>query len=268
MRRSLGFVVVAIPAAAVLASCGTGRPGQKPPPDLAAMVRVPAGEFVMGRDTGSGDERPQRRVMLDEFYIDRTEVTNAQFKAYCDATNRLYPANPGWSEDYFLGAPTSPVVNVTFDQAQGYCAWAGKRLPTEAEWEKAARGTDGRLYPWGDAWADSCANLASIVKTDAFDRAAPVGSFPRGASPWGALDMAGNVWEWCSDWYEFAYYSKAPAKNPTGPATSATDRSQQRIVRGGGYSNPKTDAETPNRSKNPPDRPLHHVGCRCAWSRR
>jgi sulfatase modifying factor 1 len=248
-------------AALVVASCG--GPGKNPKPvDLADMVRVPAGEFIMGRNDGAEDERPQRQVWLDEFFIDRTEVTNAQFKSYCDATGRIYPNNPNWDADYFLSRPNYPVINITWEQARGYCEWARKRLPTEAEWEKAARGTDGRLYPWGNAWADSAANLAGILHTDSYDRAAPVGSFPAGASPWGVLDMAGNVWEWCADAYQLDYYSKSPPKNPPGPDIS----SAWRVVRGGGYTSPKSDAETTNRSKNKPDLVIHHLGCRCAWS--
>ena len=264
MRR-LVILVLASGVVIGLVSCGGARSGkQARPADFQSMVQVPAGEFVMGRQGGAEDEQPERRVTLDEFYIDRTEVTNAQFKAYCDATGRLYPSNPMWDTDYFLANPTYPAVNLTYDQARGYCEWAGKRLPTEAEWEKAARGTDGRIYPWGNAWADSAANLTSILATDSYERAAPVGSFPKGASPWGALDMAGNVWEWCADWYGLDYYAQAPAKNPPGPAGPTP----WRVVRGGGFSSPKSDAETTNRSKNPPDQAIHHVGCRCAWSPR
>jgi formylglycine-generating enzyme required for sulfatase activity len=259
--RGRASVLFASLSTLVLVSCG--GPGKNPKPvDLATMIRVPAGEFIMGRNDGADDERPERRVWLDEFYIDRTEVTNASFKAYCDATGRIYPNNPGWDEDYFLQRPDYPVVNITWEQAHGYCEWAHKRLPTEAQWEKAARGTDGRLYPWGNAWADSAANLSSILHADAYERAAPVGSLPKGASPWGVLDMAGNVWEWCADWYQLDYYSKSPLKNPPGPSA----QSAWRVVRGGGFSSPKSDAETANRSKNKPDLVIHHLGCRCAWS--
>lgn len=244
-------------------SCG-GAPKNPQPADLASMARVPAGEFIMGRDDGDTDERPQHRVWLDEFYIDRTEVTNRQFKIFSEATGRVLPNNPEWDDNYFLGQPESPVVMITWEQAQGYCTWARKRLPTEAEWEKAARGTDGRLYPWGNAWQDSSANLADLVHTDPYHRAAPTGSFVRGASPYGALDMVGNVWEWCADWYHHDYYAESPPKNPPGPAKSTGAR----VARGGGYTSPKSDAEIPNRSKNDPSQPIHHLGCRCAWSPR
>jgi sulfatase modifying factor 1 len=263
MRTSLRGVACkwAITGAVILGTARCGGPPVHRPADLNDhMVRVPAGEFVMGRDsTGADDERPARRVTLDEYYIDRLEATNAEFKAFVDAVHRVAPNNPPWDRDYYLSQPQSPVVNITWEQADAYCRWRGKRLPTEAEWEKAARGTDARLYPWGNTWTDSIANL---WHNDTYDRAAPVGSFPAGASPYGALDMAGNVWEWCADWFLPNYYATAPARNPAGPPGPTPFRA----VRGGGFTSPKTDAEAPNRSKSPPGDTLHHLGCRCAWS--
>lgn len=219
------------------------------------MVLVPAGEFIMGRDNGADDERPMRRVYLDAFYIDRTEVTNAQFKTFCDSTRRLPPNNPFWDPDYF-GKPDHPVVNITWEQADAYCKWAGKKLPTEAQWEKAARGSEGWLYPWGNEYFEGRGNVA---RGDSFRRTAPVGSFPQGVSPYGALDMVGNVWEWCADWFGETYYENAPTRNPTGPK----EPSPWRVVRGGGFSSPPSDAITANRSKYKPREVLHHLGCRC-----
>ena len=253
---------IALLAVSILgfASAGCGGPPVKKPADLkTSMVFVPAGEFIMGRDDGDKDEQPQRRVWLDAFYIDRTEATTAQFKAFCDATGYLYPNNPEGDANYFLGHPQWPVVNITWDQAAAYCKSSGKRLPTEAEWEKAARGTDGRKYPWGNDWADSTGNFFG---TDSFRRASPVGSFPAGASPYGALDMAGNVWEWCGDWYLLNAYASAPARNPPGPPGPTP----WRVARGGSFTSPKSDAEVANRSKAPPTQVLHHLGCRCVWS--
>ena len=238
---------------------GCGGPPLNKPADLAGMVRIPAGEFTMGRDDGADDERPAHAVWLDEYFIDRHEVTNAQFKTFCDATGGVYPNNPDWDPDYFVSKPDYPVVNVTWDQAFAYCAWSHKQLPTEAQWEKAARGTDKRLYPWGSDWADGRANLAG----GEYHRSKPVGSFPDGVSPYGVLDMAGNVWEWCADWYESNYYAHSPARNPAGPAAAT----KWRVVRGGGFTSPKTDAVTTNRSKNVPGLTIHHLGCRCAWSK-
>jgi formylglycine-generating enzyme required for sulfatase activity len=190
------------------------------------MVYVPAGKFLMGSPEGDKDalpnECPQRRVYLDGYWIDRNLVTVAQYRKFCQATGREMPPAPswGWKEDH-------PIVNVTWDDAAAYAAWAGKRLPTEAEWEKAARGTDGRQYPWGNEWDPSmCANSVghSLSGTQ------PVGSYLLGASPYGALDMAGNVYEWCADWYDEKYYQSAPARNPTGPASGTL-----RVLRGGAW---------------------------------
>lgn len=240
-------------------ACGGTRVPR--PADLETMVQVPAGEFTRGSEDGEEDERPVRKLFLDTFYIDRLEVTNAQYKTFCDAANFLYPENPYWDEDYFHQSPNHPVLNVTYDQAAAYCRWAGKRLPTEAEWEKAARGTDGRRYPWGDEWDASRANMTG-EKNDPYLRAAPVGSFPQGASPYGVLDITGNVWEWVHDWYETSYYAVGPARNPAGPPGPTP----WRTVRGGSYTGPESDARVSNRSKAPPSQALYHIGCRCAWS--
>ena len=262
----LGTVLLALLTSA--SACSRSPKPLQQQPNLDGMVLVPEGEFVMGQDRGASgdDERPQRRIWLDAFYIDRLEVTNAQFKAFCDATNRIYPNNPNWDSEYFLGKPERPLVNITYEQARAYCDWAGKRLPTEAEWEKAARGTDGRIYPWGNVWEEGLANLAGDNRgADRFYRTAPVGSFPRGASPYGAEDMIGNVWEWVADWYDETYYARAPQRNPLGPEKARAARS----VRGGGFSSPRLptgDATTHNRSKNVPNLPIDRLGCRCAWS--
>jgi len=184
-----------------------------PTVDLLAnstMITIPAGPFVMGSNLGDLEEQPVHKVYLDAYQIGKCEVTVGQYRAFCEATARQMPKEPawGWREDY-------PIVNVTWDDAQAYCEWAGGRLPTEAEWEKAARGTDGRMYPWGNLWDRSCCVNGELgIKS-----AMPVGSCPASASPYGCLDMAGNVWEWCSDWYGADYYKASPSKNPTGPAS-------------------------------------------------
>ena len=247
---------------------GTSKPSASDPL-LADMVLVPAGEFPMGLDQGASatDESPQHRVWLGDFYIDRTEVTNAQFKAFCDATDRIYPNNPSWEEGYFLAKPDHPVVNITWEQARAYCQWAGKRLPSEAEWEKAARGTDGRLYPWGNTWDPERVNVwGDTSGADRFRRTAPVGSIPKGQSQYGALDRIGNVWEWCADWFDEHYYASSPARDPRGPSKPT----KFRVVRGGGFSSPRVptgDTVVANRSKNVPTQPIDRLGCRCAWSK-
>ncbi len=160
------------------------------------MVRVPAGEFLRGSNTRLADEGPQHSVMLAEFLIDQYEVTNLQYKAFMRATQHKSPthfSNRTHPED----KADHPVTFVSWHDARDYCAWAGKRLPTDAEWEKAARGTDGRTFPWGDKFALHNANTparwASLKNTG---DTTPVGSFTAGISPYGAYDMSGNVWEW------------------------------------------------------------------------
>jgi formylglycine-generating enzyme required for sulfatase activity len=196
------------------------------PRDDAAMVYVPAGEFLMGSPEGEGeeDEHPQRPVYLDAYWIDKTPVTVGEYRRFCQATGRAMSPAPewGWKEDH-------PVVNVTWEDAVAYAKWAGERLPMEAEWEKAARGTDGRSYPWGNKWdPGKCAN--NLAWYSHLSSTEPVGSYPTGASPYGALDMAGNVWNWCADWYDGDYYRSAPTRNPTGPTAG-----NSRVFRGGSW---------------------------------
>ena len=179
--------------------------------DSMTLVYVPAGEFLMGSTDADldakADENPQHKVTMDTFWIDRTEVAKDQYQKCVDAGKCAVPVCSG------TGISDHPVVCVSWQDATNYCAWAGRRLPTEAEWEKAARGTDGRKYPWGnEAPDDKRLNYnANVGKTSA------VGSYPSGASPYGALDMAGNVWEWVADWYDQNYYTSSPAQNPAGP---------------------------------------------------
>ncbi len=165
--------------------------------DGAEMLWIPAGQFLMGstendKDAGS-DEKPQHMVSLDGYWMYKNDVTVAQYRTFCQATRRQMPDAPswGWRDDH-------PMVNVTWDDANAYAEWAGASLPTEAEWEKAARGTDGRIYPWGNDWdASKCSN--STGSNDSPGQISPVGSFPAGVSPYGCLDMAGNVDQWCED---------------------------------------------------------------------
>ncbi len=176
------------------------------------MILVPAGEFIMGSDRvdkegqaaefGSMkpwflDEHPQRKVYLPSFYIDRCEMTNAQYEAFARATQT--PPPPFWQGGKIPpGEEQIPVTQITWAEAEAYCKWAGKRLPTEAEWEKAARGTDGREYVWGNEYKPGLANTGDATSK----RLMPVGSFPASKSPYGVEDMVGNVWEWIADWYQ------------------------------------------------------------------
>jgi formylglycine-generating enzyme required for sulfatase activity len=169
------------------------------------MVCVPAGEFIMGSPEGRGnsDEHPQHTVYLDAFYIDKTEVTAAQYQRCVEAGACSAPNTGGYCTYGVGGKSDHPINCVDWNQAAVYYFWAGKRLPTEAEWEKAARGTDGRIYPWGDAEPDCTkAQLGGCG-----GQTVTVGTRSTGMSPFGALDMASNVFEWVMDWYDIGYYS-------------------------------------------------------------
>ena len=244
---------------------------------LAALVAaeevvVPAGPFTMGIDhPRATDEKPSRRVYLSTFSIDRYEVTNAGFAAFVAATGYRTAAEErgaekadgiSWRQPHgpdSAAAPSHPVVYVNWQDAQAYCAWRGQRLPTEAEWEKSARGSDGRLWPWGVAFAASRANLWGVE--DGYAGLAPVGSFPSGASAYGALDMAGNVWEWCADWYDAQYYATGPTKDPQGPAAG-----RFKVLRGGSWINPGPTLRSINRFEVLPVERSSYIGFRCARS--
>jgi sulfatase modifying factor 1 len=200
------------------------------------MVLIPAGEFLRGRShpwsdydevkwypNAARDEEPARRISLDAFYIDETEVTNERYAAFVQATGHRPPYY--WREGKLpAGKETYPVVNVTWDDAKAFCAWAGKRLPTEAEWERAARGpADGKMYPWGDR--DPTNKDARYNKLDG---PGPVCASAK--NEFGLCDMIGNVWEWCSDWYGQHYYKVAPDRNPPGP-----EKGLYRVLRGGSW---------------------------------
>ena len=211
--------------------------------DGAEMVLVPAGSFLMGstdndlefaykmgvkvygsfRRETSSRESPQHSVFLDSYLVYKYEVTVAQYRQFCEQTSRSMPKAPkyGWHDD-------RPIVNVSYDDAAAYAKWAGCTLPTEAQWEKAARGADGRLFPWGNEWDNSrCLN----TETDGGDRSPrSVGSYRSGVSPYGCYDMAGNAWEICSDWVE-RKYSEESVRNPVGPAKG---KMAFHVLRGGG----------------------------------
>ncbi len=199
------------------------------------MVYVPAGEFIMGSDpdvdpmTDELDELPQHKVFLDAYFIDKHEVSNADYTQFVEATghrNSIFWDNPKFNH------PDQPVVGVTWGDVSAYAAWIGKRLPTEAEWEKAARGTDGRIWPWGNEFDPTKCNFDDERKfdghLDGFAMAAPVKSFEQGASPYGALNMVGNAAEWVADWFDMEYYAVSPAENPKGPPTSGMGKKSWR----------------------------------------
>jgi formylglycine-generating enzyme required for sulfatase activity len=191
------------------------------------MALVPAGEFLMGdtRGDGSRHERPPRRVRIEKpFYFDIHEVTWKEYEAYVKSTSALEPAPPPWGKEH-----EEPVVNVPWHHAEAYARWAGGRLPTEAEWEYAAKGGDeNRVYPWGNEYREGSANDLSST----LERTKPVGSYPKGAGRWGHLDLAGNVWEWCLDGFELDSLAGLAdgTADPVGPPSSGS-----RNVRGGSF---------------------------------
>jgi formylglycine-generating enzyme required for sulfatase activity len=261
------------------------------------MVLIPPGEFTMGTPDGSDglpDERPERRVFLSGYLLDRFEVTNHAYLVFVQATGHRPPANASqtatlWKNSLPIpGIENHPVVNVSWEDADVYCRWAGKRLPTEAEWEKAARGTDGRRYPWGNTWDLMMANSASYwaQRTIEFSNGAdwdafwgkgdgarlakekglqgevltmPVGSFPQAASLYGVFDMAGNAAEWVQDWYDPNYYRTAPLTDPSGPSRGAI-----KGMRGGSWLKPAVSLRVSDRDWGTMDSRPSGTGFRCA----
>lgn len=230
------------------------------------MVFVPAGEFSMGSEAGDSDERPVHGVYLDAYYIDMYEVTNARYRLCAQAGACLPPVKYGSStrasyyddpayDDY-------PVMHVSWEMAQTYCAWRGVRLPTEAQWEKAARGTDGRTYPWGEGIDCQRANFYRQEGPDfiaCVGDTTLVGSYESGQSPYGAYDMTGNVWEWVADWYGASYYGESPLNDPPGPETGSA-----RVVRGGTWQFSNYSLRAANRYWFDPSSAPENVGFRCA----
>ncbi len=204
--------------------------------DHMVEVFVPAGSFTMGNDSGAPDQRPAHPVNLGSFWIDRTEVTNAMYALCVSAGVCAAPQQTrSISRPSYFGTSAFdnfPVLFVSWNQAQTYCAWAGRRLPTEAEWEKAARGPDQRLYPWGNQAPDP--QRLNFGPSGLGDTVA-VGHYPSNASPYGALDMAGNAWEWVADWYDPGYYAVSPAQDPPGPAKTGCPQGDCKVLRGGSW---------------------------------
>ena len=226
--------------------------------DGAPMVLVPSGEFLIGSADDDPDaykhEKPQRRVHLEAFYIDEYPVTNEQYAKFIKATGH---EKPRYWEDSKWNGPKQPVVGVTWYEAVAYCDWSGKRFPTEAEWEKGARGVDGRRYPWGNDWDGSKViwDKTSGGKTHPVER-----DYNTHRSPYGAVDMAGNTWEWAADWYGKEYYRNAQDRNPEGPSSGGG-----RVLRGGSWYNGNTTFfRAANRTIGQPDDRNSGVSFRCA----
>jgi iron(II)-dependent oxidoreductase len=234
------------------------------------MILIPAGEFLMGSSESDVqryllefiyrkpsrfyDEQPQHTVYLDAFYIDKYEITNAQYKVFLESTGYKPPLY--WDNNLY-NQPDQPVMSVSWADAEAYARWAGKRLPTEAEWEKASRGTDGRTWPWGNEWDPSKLNANDVGAVDGYVYSAPVGSYPLWVSPYGVHDMAGNVWEWVADWYDKDYYKYSPKINPKGPESG-----ENHVARGGSWDMNYDFTRCPSRFGLSPGSLL--VGIRCA----
>jgi sulfatase modifying factor 1 len=231
------------------------------PPVPDEMVYVASGPFIRGTNAGGFDEQPQRTVYLDAFAIDKYEVTNFHYQAFVTATRHRLAGPPSrYAKNMArMRGANQPIVYVSWDDANAFCRWKGKRLPTEAEWEKAMRGTDGRLWPWGNAPDPKGANWARV--DDGFTVSAPVGLFPRDLSPFGIADGAGNVMEWVADWYSEDGYREATGKNPLGP-----DHGIYKVLRGAGYASTGADLRITSRSRMVPDFRDETIGFRCATS--
>jgi formylglycine-generating enzyme required for sulfatase activity len=233
--------------------------------DSSVMVHVPAGDFYMGSSdsdaSADGDEKPMHPVSLDDFWIDKYEVTNADFARFVEAMGYQTDAEKeglsrNW-RDAAEGQDNHPVVYVSWNDAGAYCEWVGKRLPTEAEWEKAARGTDGKIWPWGNDWDEDKVNSSEAGP----GHTTAVGSYPDGASPYDCMDMAGNAWEWVADRYQGDYYQAAPDRNPPGP-----DQGVSRVVRGGSWALPQRLGRCAGRFEFIPEVSRDDLGFRCASS--
>jgi len=264
-----GLVLVVVPAVTTAEGFEKEVTGK----DGAPMVLIPEGSFPMGvphgdRD-GGRDEYPRHDVFVGNFYIDKFELTNGRYHEFVNATKHRIPQNPTnatrnlWQgETITESLADRPVVNVDWADAHAYCQWAGKRLPTEAEWEKAAKGTADRRFPWGNVEPTN-KHLNFNQQWIGEKTLMPVGSYELGKSPFGVYDVAGNVWEWVNDWYDAKYYEKSPAKNPTGPETGT-----KRVLRGSGWQNETPTVRIFTRVDSDPTIRNESTGFRCAMDAR
>lgn len=279
MARDGARVLATLLGALLAAACSGGPKKLQPAPiritkqivkgsgrDPCPMVAVAAGPFLQGSPGGTGeaDEQPQRQIFVDGFAIDQFDVSVAQYRrcvadGICSDPNKDSHCN--WRYD---DREEHPINCVSWDQAKTYCTWAGKRLPTEAEWEKAARGVDGRLYSWGNE-APTCErvnfNASPEQGKDRYchGQTVPVTEYQRSASPYGAVQITGNVYNWVADWYGREFYSQGPLKNPRGPSSG-----KYRVVRGGSWFSLAKDLRLALRGLIPPAVRLNYVGFRCA----
>ena len=265
------LAVAPVTAVSTVASTATAVPADTATPVVTAtkeispapsgMVLVPAGAFTMGAVSGDfdADETPPHVVYLDDYYIDAVEVTNAQFARFVNGSGYQTDAEKAgdsttWRSFNSADRQRFPVIFVSWNDATRYCAWVGKRLPTEAEWEKAARGATKRIYPWGNTFNGNFANTADAGIGQ------PVAVASRSAqSPYGLYDAVGNVWEYVQDWYDGGYYTDSPRANPRGPSAGTF-----KVIRGGSFKTQPDRATTTAREKISPDSRGDDVGFRCA----
>ena len=234
--------------------------------DGKEMIYIPAGPFIMGSNNGNWDELPERETYLEAFYIDECSVIQSEYQRFVDETEHQPPfLGLSWSRQYDWKHGKHPanrencsVVLVCWKDAQSYCRWAGKRLPTEAEWEKASRGVDGRTWPWGNEWDNG--KLACVGSGDI----QPVGQFEHGKSPFGCYDMSGNVWEWVADWYSPSYYRSDLSKDSLRPEN--TDYYREKVLKGGSWIHSEFSMRCAMRYHKSPKYRDNYIGFRCAMS--
>ena len=239
--------------------------------DGAPMILIPAGAFKMGSQDGLPNERPEHQVVLDSYYIDQYEVTMSLYRKFLESGKHDSP--PRWDDEAATTVGDRPAVGMKWSDAAAYCEWAGKRLPTEAEWEKAARGTDGRRYPWGHmqpfvdianynrgVWVNETVTLVPVT-SGLEGMSVRHGLKTAGKSPYGLAHMAGNAAEWVADWYDREYYQQSPEKNPTGPANG-----EKRVIRGGSWADFPPALRVTARFSAEPEFEDRTIGFRCAMA--
>jgi formylglycine-generating enzyme len=274
-HRSVGFAVLMVVLASFVQAADMPNTkngatvGTVKGKDGAPMILIPAGPFLTGSNDGLPNERPEHTVTLDAYYIDQYEVTAGRYQKFIESAKRNLP--PTWDDEAAQTLSDLPAVGMSWTDAAAYCKWAGRRLPTEAEWEKAARGEDGRRYPWGHmqpfvdmanynrgVWVSEAVTLVP-VHSGLEGMSVRHGLKEGGKSPYGLFHMAGNAAEWVADWYDREYYQQSPPTNPTGPSEG-----DKRVIRGGSWADLPIALRVTARASAEPDYEERTIGFRCA----